>query len=352
MKVITVNQHTEGKQEISTSKWLSGLGAQIFLSVLVIGSVYMLNAGQSEYSGVMALGGIVAVMYFSSLVSGTPHPAIYWSIKIIIFLFTVIVLLVEMFSMFANYMATSAGSDLDQYREIKAAAKKELTRLEAKELMLMKGDFVKGDKGALLAETSRAIKAAKSEAKLVIDSNQKKAFDDLGKKLGIDNVEGIYRAMLGALLVLALPLIAAARNGTWCGLTLWIYNKQRKVLDKLLNPTENENVSGGDLEDKGGEEKEPTGKKKTGGDYEAAKQWVEKEFKRGLNIPAPKLKAATGTTADHQQKGIIGLLIDSGIITRKGASVKKYYRATAKEQAEKTMKNTSKFLHLQLVKSK
>ena len=86
------------------------------------------------------------------------------------------------------------------------------------------------------------------------------------------------------------------------------------------------------------------------GDYEGAKAWVEKEYKRGFNIPAPKLKTATGTTAPHQRNAIIGLLIENGIVIKKGPAVKKYFRTTAKEQAEIAMKKTGEFL--KLVKAK
>ena len=146
----------------------------------------------------------------------------------------------------------------------------------------------------------------------------------------------------------------SSRNATWCGLTLWIYNKQQVSLKKLLNPvektTKTKNDSGEDGETQGLEDKEPKRKGKSIGDYEAVKAWVEEEFIYGGYIGAEHLKKATGTTAPHQQKAIISELIKNKIVEKKGKAVKKYYRTEAKDQALGVMGQTAKLFKLHVSK--
>jgi len=348
-----MNAHTEGKQEVSSLTWLFGFAVSWFISCLVVKSIYELNDSSLNGSGLIAIGSVLAVIYFSMTSKASLNKFGRFLLWVGVFAYCLVVVPVEVFSLFTNNMSNSGGGELEQKREIKETAINKTKKLEARQDLIWEDNKMSGaTKTYKAGQLDELIAKQDSRANSIIPSNQSKTFDDMGKRFGIDNIESIYKSVMAALLVFVMPLLNISRNGTWCGLTLLIHKLQTGVMGWMMKEksTEIKNVSPADLDIKGGEEKEPTGKHKTGGDYEAAKTLIEKEFERGLNIPAKKLKAATGTTADFQQKGIIGLLIDNGIVIKKGASVKKYYRTTVKEQAEKTMKNTSKFLKLVSVK--
>jgi len=344
-----MNKHTEGRTEVSSSKWVFGLAAQVFLSVLVIGSVYTLNAGRFEYSGFVALGGVVAVIYFSSLASGKPHPVVAWLMKAAIVLFTTIVLAVEIFSMAANYMAYSAGSDLDQYRAIKQSAISKQEAIKQEKEDIKNGTMTDAQKAYHIGLKDKAGEKYDGEAKMVIDSNQSKVFSDLDKWLGVSNSEGLYRTILSALAIIALPLIMSSRNGTWCGLTLYIYNKQQIVLKKLLNPAEIKTTTKPAVDIKGTQADEPTDDSPFDRDYEAAKGWVN-GHKTGQRVFVGRMKKACKGGANWQHEAILFGLQDDGLLQKKenGGTSPLYYKRKPeiKQQVLEQMKSTSKFLKL------
>lgn len=341
-----MNVHTEGRKEISSVTWIIGLGVAVYISGLVIKSIYDLN-DNGGISGFMAIGGVVAVIYFSMMSKANPGKVGRFFAGAAIFLYSMLVIPIEGVSLFMSSMSNSGAEELNQMREIKQAAKDgiEDARAEKKAYMkTMKGEGLSWSN----QQANKEIANLKNEANLIIQSNQGKAFSDFSKRFGLEDFESVYRSILAALLVIALPLVLISRNGTWCGLTLLMYKAQSWSVGWLMDEksTEIENDPAEDREDKGGEGKEPKGKPKKMGDYEGARAWVEDEFINGGYIGAEPLKKATGTTAPHQQKAIISELIKNGVVERKGKAVKKYYRTEAKQAVLSQFAKTKNFLNI------
>ena len=60
-----MEEHTKGKQEVSSLTWLFGFGVSWFISWQVVSSIYELNNSSLNNSGLIAVGAIMAVIYFS-----------------------------------------------------------------------------------------------------------------------------------------------------------------------------------------------------------------------------------------------------------------------------------------------
>jgi len=329
-----MNAHTEGRQEVSSLTWLFGFGVSWFISCLVVKSIYELNDSSLNGSGLIAIGSVLAVIYFSMTSKASLNKFGRFFLWVGVFAYCLVVVPVEIFSLFTNNIANSGGEELSQVREIKDSAQEERKELRQEKKEIENSTMSDNAKRHHKKLINDQLTELKSEANLIIDSNQGKAFDDIGKRFGIDNIEPIYKSVMAALLVFVMPLLNISRNGTWCGLTLLIHKLQTGVMGWIMKEksTETKNDSDEDHETQGLEGKEPKRKLKTMGDYEAAKAWVEDEFINGGNIGAEHLKKATGTTAPHQQKAIISELIKNGIVEKKGKAVKKYYRSEAKKQ--------------------
>jgi hypothetical protein len=340
-------EHTKGKTEVSSLTWLFGFGVSWFISWQVVKAIYELNSNSLGGSGLIAVGSVMAVIYFSMTSKASLNKygrALLW---FGVFIYGLLVVPVEIFSLFTNNMSNSGSSELSQVRQIKESAQNKISTLELEKIDIQNSNVSAGSKIFRKSEINAKIDKLDLRANQVIQTNQSKAFDDIGNRLGIDNVEPIYKTVMAALLVFVMPLINISRNGTWCGLTLLMYKMQSGFVSWLMKEktTETKNDSEQDRETKGAEENKPKRKLKTMGDYEAVKTWVEEEFIAGGYIGAESLKKATGTTAPHQQKAIISELIKQGVIEKKGKAVKKYYRTDVKQSALNQMKSTAKLFN-------
>lgn len=329
-----MNAHTEGKQEVSSLTWLFGFGVSWFISWQVVKSIYELNDSTLNDSGFVAIGAVMAIIYFSLTSKASLNKVGRFFLMVGIFLYGIIVIPVEIFSLFANNMSNSGGEELSQIREKKERAIKKIEKLEFRQELNNQSKTMTGAQKAYKnGQIDLLIEPHEKNANLIIPSNQGKAFEGLSGWLGVQNIEPIYKTIVAALLVFVMPLLNIARNGTWCGLTLLMHKFQSWFIGWVMKEKsdENENVSGEDLKESGTEGNQPEVKQKTMGDYEAAKEWAETHMLGG-NLPAKQLRNATGTKAQHQQNAIINKLISEGVIEKKGGAVPKYHRVEVKKQ--------------------
>lgn len=338
----------ENKKHVSNVKFYS-IKALSLAVVASIGFIVYQQNSETLEAGIVAIGGTCIMFAFLAL----SDKAVGWSTAKLIGLFIMFWLTVEILSAFGARMSVSNSHSLNQMREIKSDAKAELTRLRSERVSIMNAGYSAGDEAALLAKNSRAISKEKSEAKLIIDSDEQKLHGDIEAMTGVSNIASIRYGVMSALFILGASLFVKMSGGLYCNRSLKKHLEQSSEMLEIMEgceTTKTKNDSGEDGETQGLDDKEPKRKPKSMGNYEAAKNWVEKEFISGGYIGAEYLKKATGTTAPHQQKAIISELIKNKIIEKKGKAVKKYYRTEAKDQALGVMNQTAKLFKFAQVK--
>ena len=354
MKV--VNKHTEGRTEVSSLTWLFGFGVSWFISYQVVKSIYELNDSSLNNSGLIAVGAVMAVIYFS-LTSKASLNKIGRGLLIAgIGLYGLIVIPVEIFSLFANNVSNSGSEELSQIREKKERAIKKIEKLEFRQELNNQSKTMTGAQKAYKnGQIDLLIEPHEKNANLIIPSNQGKAFGDLAGWLGIKNIEPIYKTVVAALLVFVMPLLNIARNGTWCGLTLLVYKLQSWFTDWLMKEktTEIKTATKPDVDIKGTRAETPTDASPFDVDYEAAKEWVS-GHKTGQRVFVGRMKKACKGGANWQHEAILSGLKDDGLLQKKdnGGTSPLYYKRKPeiKQQIINQFENTRDFLKLVPVK--
>jgi len=95
-----MNEHTEGKQEVSSLTWLFGFAVSWFISCLVVKSIYELNDSSLNGSGLIAIGSVLAVIYFSMTSKASLNKFGRFFLWVGVFAYCLVVVPVEVFSLF------------------------------------------------------------------------------------------------------------------------------------------------------------------------------------------------------------------------------------------------------------
>jgi len=342
-----INEHTKDKQEVSSITWLFGFGVSWFIAWQVVKSIYELNDSALNDSGFVAIGAVMAVIYFSMTSKASLNK---WGRRFLccgVVIYGLLVIPVEVFSLFTNNISNSGGEELSQIREKKERAIDKIKKLELRqELNNQSKTMSDASKAYKNGQIDLLIKPHEKNANLIIPSNQGKAFDSLAGWLGVSNLEPIYKTVVAALLVFVMPLLNIARNGTWCGLTLLMHKIQVWFIGWIMEekPVENKSVSPAGLKESGTQGKEPKVIDKFNGQLEATREWVE-SHPYGVELKTKEMRAMAKTSKQSTQNAIIAELYDNdkGILTRrrngnqwKYSRVKREPKKAAFEQIKET----------------
>ena len=333
----------ENKKHVSNVKFYS-IKALSLAVVASIGFIVYQQNSETLEAGIVAIGGTCIMFAFLAL----SDKSVGWSTAKLIGLFIMFWLTVEILSAFGARMSVSNSHSLNQMREIKSDAKAELTRLRGERVSIMSAGYSAGDEAALLAKNSRAISKEKSEAKLIIDSDEQKLHGDIEAMTGVSNIASIRYGVMSALFILGASLFVKMSGGLYCNRSLKKHLEQSSEMLEIMASCEGEkegvikNVKPEDLTTQGAQEDRP----KVKGDIEAAKRWIASHL-IGAELSTKELRKATETGVQTQQNAIIKELFNTGILTRvKKGNIYKYSRADMKKSVLNQMKSTSKFLKL------